>query len=93
MANATAGNPWKLDTAAVISTRPVVITKLLWKDPTTDEHDIDCQANDGSEIWTFKAIASGTGITYETDFGAEGQTFSGFNLAVIDSGTLYVYRR
>jgi hypothetical protein len=90
MANSIVGNPWKLDTAGVIKTSPVVIKKMVWRGPTTDADDLDVQSNDGSEIWTQTCIASDASIEYERDFG-EGMTFSGFNLVTIDSGALYVF--
>ena len=88
MANSTTGPFWKLDTAAAITTRPVYVKKIVWDSPTTSGDDILIQDNAGNPIWEMKAIAGGTGITYERDV----ETYcSGFNLATLDHGVVYVY--
>ena len=89
MANDLTGNPLSITDAAVIYTRPTKIKKMTWI-PATDGDDLDCTSNDGSKIWSFKAIAAGSDIIYEIDFG-EGMVFSGLNVVTIDDGTLYVY--
>ena len=90
MANDTTGQFWKLDTAAVITTRPVFIKRIIWDSPTTAEHDIVIQDNAGGKIWEMKAIAAGTGIVYKQDVEL---SVGGFNLATLDSGTVYVHIR
>ena len=90
MANDTTGNPWKLDTAAVIQTKPVTIKAMVWT-PTADGDDIDIQSNDGSEIWSFKAIAGTTNEEIAYEWPGKDITFQGFNLVTIDAGTLKVY--
>ena len=90
MANDTTGNPWKLDTAAVIRTKPVTIKAMEWR-PTTAGDDISVLANDGSEIWAFKALAADTNGGIDYKWPGDNITFSGFNLSVIDHGTLRVY--
>jgi hypothetical protein len=87
MANVTTGGFWKLDTAAVIDTGIVHVANLIWDSPTAAEDDIVIEDNGGNLIWEMKAIAGGTGITYERSINA---ACNGFNLSTIDSGTLYV---
>ena len=89
MANDTTGNPWALDTAGVIQTRPVTIKSMTWNSPTTDTHTCIVQDNAGHKIWTETALAGGTGINYE--WNKQDITFAGFDLNTIDSGILYVY--
>jgi hypothetical protein len=46
MANDTTGNPWALDQAGVIQTRPVTIKNMVWNSPTTDANLVgnrDCR--------------------------------------------------
>jgi hypothetical protein len=88
MANVTTGQIWKLDTAAVIKTSPLHVKRMIWDSPTTSGHDIVVQNNAGDMVWEMKAIAGGTGITYEREVN---DSINGFNLATIDSGTLYVH--
>ena len=87
--NVTTGNPWALDTAGVIQTRPVTIKSMTWNSPTTATHTLDVTDNAGHKIWAETASAGGTGLNYE--WNKQDITFSGFNLVTIDSGTLYVY--
>ena len=87
MANSTAGTFWKLDTEAVISTGIIHVVNMIWDSPTTEGDDILVSDNGGNTIWEMKAIASGTGITYERSING---ICNGFNLATLDSGTLYV---
>lgn len=87
MANVTTGTFWKLDTAAVISTGEVKVINLIWDSPSASGDDIIVKDNGGNMIWEMKAIAGGTGITYERAINA---SCGGFNLHTIDSGTLYV---
>ena len=91
MTNAYAGKPWTLDTAEVVSTNNVYITKMVYT-PTTAGDDLLVQANDGSNIWKFKAIAGDASeqIEYVKDID---DYVNGFNLVTIDNGTLYVHVR
>jgi hypothetical protein len=89
MANDTTGNPWSLDTAGVIQTRPLTIKSMEWNSPTTDTHTLDVTDNAGHKIWAKTAIAGGSGIDYAWE--KSDVSFKGFNLVTIDSGTLYVY--
>jgi hypothetical protein len=87
MANVTTGGFWKLTDAAVIATGIVHVTNLIWDSPSASADDIVIKDNGGNLIWEMKAIAGGTGITYERGINA---SCNGFNLDTIDSGTLYV---
>ena len=90
MPNDTTGNPWKLDTAAVITTKPVTIKAMEWR-PTTSGDDISVTSNDGSEIWAFKALAADTNEGIDYKWPGQDMTFNGLNLVTIDNGTLRVY--
>lgn len=90
MANDTTGNPWSIDTAGVLTTRPVAVDRIIWESPTADGDDIDIVNNAGHKVYTIKAIAGGTGISYEREIG---NVVAGINVATIDSGTLYIYIR
>jgi len=90
MANDTTGNPWKLDTAGVIQTAPLVIKKITWT-PTADGDDILIQDNSGGETWSLKAIAatSDEEIVYTQEING---SVNGFNLVTLDAGTVRVYQ-
>ena len=89
MANNTAGNPWVLDTAASIKTTPVRILFMEWI-PNAAANDLTIIDVSGNTIWDRDALAGGTpGI--EAFVPPEMYTANGFNLSVIDGGTLYVY--
>ena len=89
MANSAIGNPWILDTAGVITTKPFKVLLFEWT-PTTDGHDILIHDNGGNVIWTKKALAADAnqGISYTR----VGGSVNGINLVTIDGGTLYVYQ-
>ena len=90
MANDLTGNPYLVDTAAVITKESVSVIRMVWESPTTAAHTLDVVSNDGSKLWSTTAIAGGTGIVYEREFGFP---CSGINVVTIQSGTLYVYVR
>jgi len=89
MANSTTGGVWKLDTAAVLTTAPIKVKKMVWT-PTTAGHDIDVQDNSTSSIWSYKTLAGDTNQRMEMP-GPEEIVCNGFNLVTIDGGTLWVY--
>lgn len=89
MANASTGNPWKLDTAAVICTTPVFVKFMRWT-PTTAEDDLLVQNNASDDVWRLKAIAADADQMIEYEITIDGWV-NGFNLVTIDNGTLYVY--
>ena len=92
MANDITGNPWKLDTAAVIRTPPVKVKAMEWT-PTTDGDDLLVSDNSGSEIWSLKAIAGDASeqIPYFWPLNGEGLSCNGFTVTTIDNGTLRVW--
>jgi hypothetical protein len=91
MSNVTTANPWILDTAAVITTEPVRVRKMTYI-PNAADNDLEVRHASGGVIWVTRAIAAASNnesIGQETFDGPIG--CSGFNLAVIDGGKLYVY--
>ena len=88
MANDTTANPWVLDTAGVISTGLVTILEMLYK-PSAAADDLTVLDNGGKTIWDVNALAAAE-VGNET-FSVPGYTANGFNLSVIDGGTLYVW--
>jgi len=91
MANELNGNPWLVDTAATITTSNVFGKRMVWT-PTTDGDDILVESNDGSNLWSYKAIAGDTNeqIAYEREFDC---LVNGITVTTIDHGTLYIYVR
>lgn len=90
MSNDTTGNPWVLDTAGVIQTRPITIKAMKYT-PTTAGDDLLVEDNAGHDIWKFKAVAADANEQIEYFWAGKDITFSGFNLTTIDHGTLTVY--
>ena len=88
MANNLTGNPWVIDTAAVITTGPVRVVSAEWQEPTAG-NDLTILDNSGNTIYDDNAIAGGSGIRLEVKIADT--LFNGFNVSVIDGGTLYVY--
>ena len=88
MANITTGNPWILDTAGTITTKPIRVRRLRWT-PTTDGDDLAVTDNGGNSIWSLKAIAadSNQGLGYTLELGG---SLNGLTVGTIDHGTLYV---
>jgi hypothetical protein len=87
MANNLTGNPWVVTDAAVVTTGPVKILKAEWQEPTAG-NDLTILDNSGNTIYDDNAIAGGTGIRLEVKISG---LMNGFNVSVIDGGTLYVY--
>jgi outer membrane protein assembly factor BamB len=93
VANNTTGNPWILDTAAVLSTNLVYVDKMVYI-PNAADNDLIVEDNAGKVIWQVRAIAASA--NYES-VGME--TFdgpilcNGFEVATIDGGSLKVYLR
>lgn len=85
------GNPWILDAAEEIVTRPVYVKRMVWT-PTTDGDDLLIVDHAGGTVWTLKAIAadSNQGIEYEKVIDG---TVNGMTITTIDNGTVYVYVR
>ena len=89
MANNTTGNPWVLDTAANITTGKVKIIYMEWV-PNAAANDLTIIDKAGNTIWDRDALTGGT-AGMEKFQPPTGFRANGFNLSVIDGGTLYVY--
>jgi len=92
MSNNLEGNPLIIDTAfsAAEVTRfsgLVKVVKADWHEPTAAD-DLTIIDNASRTIWDDNAVAGGSGINLPAI--PEG-TYNGFNVSVIDGGTLYVY--
>jgi hypothetical protein len=92
MSNVTTANPWILDTAAVITTEPVRVRRMTYI-PNAADNDLEVKhANGGGVIWVTRAIAAASNNESVGQEAFEGPIgCSGFNLATIDGGKLYVY--
>ena len=95
MGNDLTGNPLIIDTAFAGSEitdwdGPVHVISAEWQEPTAAD-DLTITDNSGTTIYDDNAIAGGTGIRLDVKIG--GVTYNGFNVTVIDGGTLYVYIR
>ena len=94
MANDATGNPWILDSAAVITTNMVNVQGMEYH-PNAVDNDLIVKDCAGTIKWQTRAIApsnahqSSGKETWE--FGPT--IFNGFDLATIDGGTLYVHIR
>lgn len=94
MANEYGHLQWTLDTAGVITTDKLRIQKLKWVPSATGGDDLTILDNNDEIIWDANAPATSFATedySYELDFGEGGHDFLGFNLSVIDGGTLSVY--
>ena len=93
MANDLTGNPLIIDTAFNSTEKtqfsgPFHPISAEWQEPTAAD-DLTITDNAGTIIYDDNAIAGGTGIRLEVKIG--GVTYNGFDVDVIDGGTLYVY--
>lgn len=89
MANSSNGNPWALDTAGAIRTTPVKVRKMIYK-PAAAANDLTVIDNSSVTKWDVDALAAAPAGQESIDYG-DGEWFDGFNLSVIDGGTLYVH--
>jgi hypothetical protein len=89
MANNLKGNPWTVDTAAVLTTNNVLVKRMVWR-PTTTGDDIDVVTNDGSSLWSFKCVAASSNGEIDYNLEVDG-VVNGINVVTIDHGTLYIY--
>ena len=88
MANDLAGNPYKVDTAVVVTNDSVKVLQMVWQEPSAAGQDLTVLDNNGRTLWDENSISGGTGVSVEQDFNI---MCSGLNVSVIDSGTLYIY--
>jgi len=89
MANNTTGNPWVLTDAASIKTTPIKIVFMEWI-PNAEADDLTILDVGGNTIWDKDALGGGTAAT-ERFAPGKAVKRNGFNLSVIDGGTLYVH--
>lgn len=86
MANDTSRNPWALDSVGVVTTDRIRVKSIRWyaKGASAGE-DVQVEDNNGEIIF----ISVATGANY-TEAELIEEDFDGLEVAVIDSGTLYV---
>jgi hypothetical protein len=89
MANDTTGNPWKCDTAELVTANPVYVRRIKWL-PNAEGDDILIEDNAGHDIWSLKAIAVGSDIPYWIEI--EGSC-NGITITTLDGGTVWIYVR
>jgi hypothetical protein len=91
MANTLRHNVWVCDTAGVLSTKPTKVKLVRWVSKTSTAGD-DVSVEDGDGGVVFATVASTTNYYVEgQSFGEDGFWFQGLEIAVIDSGTVYIY--
>jgi hypothetical protein len=93
MGNDLTGNPLIIDTAFNAAEKaqfagPFHIVSAEWQEPTAAD-DLTITDNAGTVIYDDNAIAGGSGI--RLDVKMNGVVTNGFDVDVIDGGTLYVY--
>ena len=90
MANKFLENVWVLDTAEAVTDEKVRVKALRWYSKSASAgDDISIEDKNGEKVW--ESVATGSNYVEVHDFGPVGYDFEGFELAVIDSGALYVY--
>jgi len=90
VANDTSRRPWALDTASIITTDKVRVNGMRWvSKSSTAGDDLSVEDNNGEVVW--ESVANVTNNYVEEVVFNPPRDFDGFELAVIDSGTLYVY--
>lgn len=88
MANNTTGRVWEIDTAAEIITNGMVkVIRMEWH-PAAANNDLTIKDYAGTTIWDVDALAEAPAGVEVWDSGPV--SFRGFNVSVIDGGTLYV---
>ena len=90
MANNVTGPVWNLDTAGVVTTKPVTILGFVYK-PAANSNHIVVKDNSGNIIIDWLASNS---IAANPQIGLtlpQAKTFQGLNVDTIDGGNLFVY--
>jgi hypothetical protein len=88
MSNVLTGNPWAADTAAVLTTKPLYVKRIVWESPTTNGHSIDLTNNAGHKVFSMVIATGGAGTRIEREIE---NVVAGLNLVTIQSGTVYIY--
>lgn len=87
MANDKSDSPWILDTAAIITDAAVKVLRMEWV-PNATGDDIQIEDRNGRINWIRKAVFTNESPVQVFEGPA---VFKGFEVAVIDGGTLYVW--
>lgn len=85
-ANDTDGPTWLLDTAGTITTKHLIIKKLVWSDINADDDDLILQDQNNGHILKLKGKA---GVDMEFEFPVF--RYDGFQLDTIDSGNIQIF--
>ena len=88
MSNDLTDSPYKIDTAAVITTEDRMVKKMVWQEPAAAADDLVISDANGRTLWDENAYTGGTGISIEQDIN---QVCHGITVDIIDSGTLFIY--
>lgn len=89
MANVFANTHWALDTATADWTEPIKIKNMKWV-PSAEADDLTILDGNDEVILDVNAAGAGEANAVYMDFEG-GKWFKGFNLSVIDGGSLYVF--
>lgn len=88
MANDFTGNPWQVDTAAVLTTERVRVRGIRWVGGTTAGHTAVIKDNKSDTVWS--SVAAGANNVESDLFADRGMNFDGLNVTTIASGVLYI---
>jgi hypothetical protein len=87
--NAVRGRQFVLDTAEIVTTDKVRVKSIRWYSKSASAgDDISIEDNNGDKIW--ESVATASNYVEAQDYGPNGIDFDGLELAVIDSGTVYI---
>ena len=85
MANDTTKRVWRADTAGVLCTDPITVSRMTWR-PGAADQVLDLQDKWGSPIWYLTAIAASPAGDERWEAGPV--TFDGLTVITIGGGTL-----
>lgn len=87
MSNVLSGNPWKVDTAAALTTERVRVIGFRWVAGTTAGHT--CIVTDAAGVVIWESVAAGADYV-ESDMFPVARMYPGLAVSALDSGRLYV---
>ena len=90
MPNDLGGNPYKIDTAGVITTVNGFVRQMVWQRPVKAEDKLVISDFNGRILWDQNAYAGGAGIPIKRDINCY---CNGIKVDIIDSGTLFIHFR
>ena len=90
MANDLADNPYKIDTAGVITPHKMFISQMVWRKPAEAEDKLVILDSNGRILWNKNAYIGGKGVSIKQDIN---HFCNGITVDTIDSGTLYIHLR